>query len=209
MEQLPKTYNIYGRITERITGKSIAELKVEAWDKDLFCNDIIGSTQTNEKGYFELKFDETSLRELFLDKKPDLFFRVFREDKLIRSTETTVLWNIESGSTEVNIEVNSLDSDILQPVLKINSLDELSHYETEILERIANFPNGGNLFLIHPFLLLNDVGVELSEQILYKIVDQSPHLSSLSATPYNALKYSQKPQSTRIHLKGLFQKRST
>ncbi|MGH9929231.1 MAG: neuraminidase-like domain-containing protein, partial [Pyrinomonadaceae bacterium] len=44
-------------------------------------------------------------RELFLDRRPDLFFKVFREKELIKSTEDSVLWNVAAGNTEVVIEV--------------------------------------------------------------------------------------------------------
>ena len=42
-----------------------------------------------------------------MDRRPDLFFRVFYEGKLINSTEENVLWNIDIGDTSVEIEVDA------------------------------------------------------------------------------------------------------
>lgn len=65
----------------------------------------MGSTTTDENGAFQLGFDGSYFRELFLDRQPDLFFKVFQGDKLIKSTEHSVLWNVNAGETPVVIEV--------------------------------------------------------------------------------------------------------
>ena len=91
-------------------------------------------------------------------------------------------------------------------IIPINSYSELLEHESEILRRISLKPNGGNLFLIHPFMLLKDVGVNLSEKAKAEIMVAEPHLVGLSAVPYNALKASRAHQNYRIHLKGLFRR---
>lgn len=92
--------------------------------------------------------------------------------------------------------------------LVISTYAELLKHEKEILRRIEAVPNGGNLFLIHPFLLFEDIGVVLSEKAKTDILAVEPRLSGLSSVPYKALKASKSSQSYRIHLKGLFQRRS-
>jgi hypothetical protein len=94
-----------------------------------------------------------------------------------------------------------------KPWLQVNSFDELTKHEKEILERIERTPNGGQLFLIHPFLLLRDIGVELSERAEQEIRQHEPRLSGLSAVPYQALKNSTEKQNIRFHLRGLFERR--
>jgi len=90
--------------------------------------------------------------------------------------------------------------------LKVDSFEELMSHESEILERISRLRNGGNLFITHPFMLFEDIGVELSERAREEILDHEPHLSALSPTPYNALKESQEEQHIHFHIKGLFRK---
>jgi len=45
--------------------------------------------------------------------------------------------------------------------LKIDSFDDLIKHEKEIIDQIEKTPNGPNLFMIHPFLLLAEIGVQL------------------------------------------------
>jgi hypothetical protein len=92
--------------------------------------------------------------------------------------------------------------------MKIDSVEELHRHEKEIVERIARFPNGGNLFMAHPFLLLREIGIDLSEQVRAELVRQDPYLTGLSATPFNALKACKEKQRVRFHIHGLFRRRT-
>src|SRR5438552_661916 len=96
---------ILGRIIDRATRKGVAGLRVQAWDKDLICDDLIGSAITDEEGAFQIDLDASSFQQLFLDRRPDLFFKVFDDRSLIRSTEDSVSWNVDTGATEIVIEV--------------------------------------------------------------------------------------------------------
>jgi Dyp-type peroxidase family len=100
------TFRICGRVIDRQTRYGVVGLRVEAWDKDLICNDLVGTANTNSQGTFRIEFNESYFRDLFLDRQPDLFFKVFHEDELIKSTEDLVLWNVSTGDTEVSIEVD-------------------------------------------------------------------------------------------------------
>ena len=100
-----KTFRITGLVIDSTTQQGIAGLRVEAWDKDLIFDDLVGGTVTDGQGAFQIEFTSSYFAELFLDRQPDLFFKVFREDELIKSTEDSVLWNVAAGNTEVVIEV--------------------------------------------------------------------------------------------------------
>jgi len=91
--------------------------------------------------------------------------------------------------------------------LEIESYAELLRREREILDRIERTPNGGNLFLAHPFRLLADIGVVLSKSLEKEIRGLHPELSGLAETSYEALKASGQPQNVRFRVQGLFRRR--
>ena len=101
-----KTYQIHGRVIDEKQKRGVAGLRVEAWDKDLIANDHVGSSQTGSNGEFNIEFTTAYFRELFLDRKPDLFFKVFANGELIKSTEDSVLWNMPAGTNPIEIIVS-------------------------------------------------------------------------------------------------------
>ena len=96
---------IKGRVTDQKTKKGVAGLRVEAWDKDLIFNDLVGSAETGSDGKFEIQFDESYIKEIFPDRTPDLFFKVFLSGKLVESTEDSVVWDVKKSKTIIKIEL--------------------------------------------------------------------------------------------------------
>jgi len=103
-----KTYRIIGHVlnvSNPQNKRGAAGVRVEAWDKDLICNDLVGNAATDGQGAFAIEFTHDFFQELFFDRRPDLFFKVFRHGALVHSTEESVLWNVEAGDTQILIEV--------------------------------------------------------------------------------------------------------
>jgi len=100
-----RTYRISGRVIDRDTGAGLAGLRIEAWDKDLIFDDWVGRSETDADGYFEMTFTESAFAGVFLDRRPDLFFRIYRAHKRLWSTENSVLWNMKSDAANILIEL--------------------------------------------------------------------------------------------------------
>ncbi len=96
-----KKFKIRGQVIDRKTRQGLPGLRVEAWDKDLIVDDKIEEVVTREDGNFLMTFDESKFRELLFDRKPDLFFRIYRDKEFIKDTKDSVLWNVKPGDTEL------------------------------------------------------------------------------------------------------------
>lgn len=101
-------YEIKGTVLDSNTGAGVAGVRVEAWDKDCGTDDYLGSAATISDGSFSITFDEDSFRDLFPERWPDIYFKVFCWDKLLASTESSVLWNVKTADIRVTIKVPPL-----------------------------------------------------------------------------------------------------
>jgi len=111
-----KTFHFSGYVKNR-ENKPVPDLRVEAWDKDLFFDDFVAEAVTNPDGRFHMSFPDKRFRELFFDRRPDLYFKV-REgrevaDEVIKDTSDSILWNVESDAT-----------DLKQPIVEDVRVDE-------------------------------------------------------------------------------------
>ncbi len=98
-------YEIRGKVIDSFTGDPIGGVRVEAWDKDfLFVDDHLGSASTRSDGSFTITFDEAAFRDIFLDRWPDLYFKVWCSNELLASTEDSVLWNVRQPQVGVEIK---------------------------------------------------------------------------------------------------------
>ena len=97
-------YITTGQVIDRDTAEGVAGLSVEAWDSDLRRDQKLGSTTTDDNGRFSISFD---LRQFNYETAPDLFFKVLRDEKLLESTESSVLWNANTQES-VTIRIRTI-----------------------------------------------------------------------------------------------------
>ncbi|HVF48512.1 MAG TPA: hypothetical protein VNA19_00415 [Pyrinomonadaceae bacterium] len=100
-----KTFRIKGRVIERASREAAAGLRVEAWDKDKKYDDLLGSAVTDAGGCFQISFDKSHFADDRGNKLPDLFFRIYHEENLIKDTEDSVRWNVAAGDIPIDFEV--------------------------------------------------------------------------------------------------------
>src|SRR5215475_4292044 len=106
-------FEISGRVINHETRLGAADLRIEAWHKGgplRTDNKLIGPPtplKTTAQGDFHITATVDHFKEFSIPKTPDVFFMVFGQDgKLLKSTEDGVLRKVESGRTNIVIEVD-------------------------------------------------------------------------------------------------------
>lgn len=98
-----QTYVATGQVIDRETTQGMPDLQVEAWDSNTRKPQQLGATKTDENGRFRISFD---LKKFGYETPPDLFFKVYGEQRLLQSTESSVFWNANSQEN-VTIKINT------------------------------------------------------------------------------------------------------
>jgi hypothetical protein len=92
--------------------------------------------------------------------------------------------------------------------IQVESYSQLQAEESAIISRINSHPRGGLLFMSNPFMLLEEIGVRISEDLKRELLRISPFMAALSPVPYRALQQSKSAGTLRVVVKGLFKPRS-
>src|SRR5919202_4723416 len=101
----PATFRIDGTVLDRATHSGVPGARVVAWDRDVKYHSLLGVAQTDAQGHFQITFDETYFGDYGGDKLPDLYLKVFLDDRLVKSTEDQVRRNLPAGDTSLQVEV--------------------------------------------------------------------------------------------------------
>ena len=88
-------YQIRGKVISN-KRKPVPGVRVEAWDTENVVDDYLSYTATSRDGSFTINLEEEMIRDLFPDRYPDLYFKVWCGDELLASTEDSVVWKSKS-----------------------------------------------------------------------------------------------------------------
>src|SRR5262249_21155838 len=95
------TLRIVGVIIDRVTRSGLEGLSVEAWRKDSRCPGPLERTDTDATGRFVIEIDAG----FFGDRRPSIFFKVFRESQLIAHPAASVLRTAAPDESALTIPV--------------------------------------------------------------------------------------------------------
>ena len=97
---LNSTRSLVGTLTS-VTA-NLAGLRVEAWDADGICPDLIDVALTDARGHFMMQLDADYISNLLPRKEPAIVFRIFDNGKLVPQTQR-VVWQVAQQSTQLLI----------------------------------------------------------------------------------------------------------
>ncbi len=94
-------YSVSGRITDYQSAAPLNGLKVRAYDKDFFRQQILGESRTDENGNYEIRFSSSDFSGplIELERHPDIFIVVSDNGDELYSTSRSVVVNAETHTT--------------------------------------------------------------------------------------------------------------
>lgn len=116
-------YEITGQVLAQRNNQGIRDLRVEAWDKDIKYDDLLGCSMTDGRGGFYISFDSNYFREHSPEKQPDVFFKVYQDEKLLKNTQKTPIHNAGEILSPIIIEV---DLDVPDAVVRPEGRDRVT-----------------------------------------------------------------------------------
>ena len=108
MEQT--NYSVKGQIVDS-AAMGISNLTVQAFDAGLIgSDDSLGLALTDANGYFEINYNSEYLIQRFstlnFDKKTDIYFKIYKDGKLLKNTVFKKLKNFNYVQKPVRIVIN-------------------------------------------------------------------------------------------------------
>ena len=99
----PGAWIVRGRVSDA-QGKGLGGVTVSLYDKDLFFDDRLGETKTDERGDYSLTYHAEEFRDL-IERKPDIYLKVIDEKgKTLYKSKEAIRY--ESGRVEtINVSV--------------------------------------------------------------------------------------------------------
>jgi len=155
-----KGFSVHGLIQESETGAGIPGLIVEVVDQDKCRDDRLGSCITDKKGRFNLCYEAEDFRQLYYEKRPDLYLRVkTADDKIIHTTKGKVRY--EAGRTEAFIIQLSVIEDLPPDFMEVTFAPARAKKDTPVKVDVRTTPGGNAYFSI--FQLPGARRIEMTE----------------------------------------------
>ncbi len=90
----------------------LAGCRIEAWDLELVYGQQLGTSTVDKRGRFEITCDGKRFVEAFFDRRADVFFRVFDQQRLVLDTRSKLWCNLTDPPADLTIEVPMAPADI-------------------------------------------------------------------------------------------------
>lgn len=170
----PVTFRVAGRVVDRRTGSALAGLRVEVWDKDVRFHSLLGSADTDRGGHFAVAFDSSYYGDYGGDLLPDVFYKVFRADELLLTTESKPYRDLATGASTVLLEVDAGQTMPQTQEVELHELGEaIAAAAAGMQQELARYPNALGAFVVDEMELNIPLHMRVSDlgQIMATVAD--------------------------------------
>lgn len=104
-------FRVVGTVRNRADEQGIGGLSVLAFDKDIIGRaDFLGIATTDASGRFQIDFSLSDFSAWIIDRHPDLYFVVNRDNDELLNTENEVINNANEDTPAIELWVDDFDS---------------------------------------------------------------------------------------------------
>lgn len=101
-----RPFVISGRIIDHTAARGLPGLRIEAWDRERRCPDLVACAITDDDGGFHLSISEQHILELFGDHLPELTFRIFSGSTLLSDAPSGAVWHLGAPQPALRIRLD-------------------------------------------------------------------------------------------------------
>jgi hypothetical protein len=129
-------FRIFGAVRQKGSSAGVPGLRVKAVDKDLFCDDRLGTATTDADGRFEIRYEAADFRDFF-ESRPDIYLTITDADGAeLFTTEDRVRYEADD-TEEFLIELPTATERIGDTASLIRRLLDNQALLTELSEAVA------------------------------------------------------------------------
>lgn len=131
---------INGQVVDRRTADGVVGLRVEGWSANRLTVGPLATAETQRDGAFQLTVEEPVRQRVISGGTDELFFRVFREDRLLASTEAGPRWpqDGEFVRIEIDAEPEAVAVAVVTGRLRRADGSDVEGAQIQLVERIAS-----------------------------------------------------------------------
>lgn len=100
-----KKYKVNGYVLSEKSHKPLSGLNIEIWDKENVIDDKMGDAVSDEKGFFSISFTEENEKDNIEEGHLIIYFKIYKDEKLLFDTYNKIFWNVEIETKEIIIPV--------------------------------------------------------------------------------------------------------
>ncbi|MBL7828437.1 MAG: hypothetical protein JNJ57_17525, partial [Saprospiraceae bacterium] len=146
-------------------GKPLTKHRIELWDHDSNKDDFMGEDLTDAEGRCVFRFDEQRFGDN--NGKPDVYFKVFKDEELLCSTRSATVFNLKFTNASITLRVGTEVS-----LENVRKADQIPFQTKDLRKQPGNFSGNAAVFVT------NKLNLALSVEVNRLLNDLDPKILS-------------------------------